>query len=98
MLIYNEQDTLLTEELFLALSPYAGSKPNFGLYCDDDEAHCSNPACGSTKLIADPARAYTSYAYTNVSKFKRWMCAECGNQMRERKRETPKKNMLVSLT
>jgi DNA polymerase III epsilon subunit-like protein len=92
MMMYNEHDVFLTEELYKLLSPYSGQKPNYGLYVEDDLPRCTNPTCGGVNVIRK------GYDYTNVSVFRRWKCKDCGNPMRSRTREKPKKNLLVSVT
>lgn len=92
MMEYNEGDIYLTEALFEMLVPHMGIKPNFGLYVEDDLPRCTNPACGSDRVIRK------GWDYTGVSKFRRWKCKDCGNPMRSRLRESPKKNLLVSVT
>jgi DNA polymerase III epsilon subunit-like protein len=92
MLKYNEHDVVLTEELLTMLSPQMGQKPNYGLYVEDDLPRCTSPTCGSANVIRK------GYDYTNVSVFRRWKCKDCGNPMRNRTREQPKKSLLVSVT
>lgn len=91
MLKYNEQDVLLTEDLFTVLSPQMGTSPNYGLYVDDDVPRCTNILCGSTDLMQK------GYDYSNVSVTRRFKCKACGRPVRKRLREAPKKNLMVTV-
>jgi len=73
MQAYNIQDVLALEELYLKLKSWI-KHPNVGLYSDDEEAAC--PSCGGKHLQK------RGFAYTDVSKFQRYCCVDCGNWSR----------------
>lgn len=79
MVEYNEQDVLLTEEVYLKLRPWARVHPNFALYVDDtgDELLCNR--CGK------PGLTKRGYAHTNLGKFHEYHCKSCGSRPRGRK-------------
>ena len=70
---YNKYDVLSLEELYNKLSPW-DSSINFNLYHDDVINLCQ---CGGK---------YHSkgYIYTATSKFRRFKCNKCGNEVRDR--------------
>lgn len=72
---YNRYDVLSLEELMYILAPYSNQMPNLDLYYDDEDNHC---LCGSTEFLPD------GYAYTNLSKFARHRCSNCGAEKRSR--------------
>lgn len=71
---YNIQDVLVLEELFWKLQPW-GLGINLNLYTDDTANIC---ACGCTKLMK------RGFAYTNVGKYQRYQCTQCGAWSRGR--------------
>jgi hypothetical protein len=71
---YNKYDVLSLEELYTILIPWDNSV-NFNLYHDDEDHVCK---CGSTKLIRN------GFYYTNVGKFQRYKCKDCGTESRDR--------------
>lgn len=75
---YNKQDTVLTEELYDRLLPWINSHPHSGLFVDDDNPRCAR--CGSERLQR------RGYAFTNLSKFRRYQCQGCGSWSRGGKR------------
>lgn len=72
---YNLFDVLATEELYLKMQPWAAEHPVMTLYQDGYETTCS---CGSTEF------SKSGYAYTNVSKFTKYACDNCGKEYRDR--------------
>ena len=76
MELYNKHDVLSLEELYTKLAPWFDKHPNFNLYSNSNTFKCN---CGCTDLVAD------GYAYTQVSKFQRYKCKECGAEYRGRK-------------
>jgi len=89
---YNRYDVLSLEELYYKLSPWDNKLPNFNLYNDDLGITCK---CGSTEFVKD------GFAYTNLSKFQRYRCTNCGSESRGRtnllskeKRATLRMNVL----
>lgn len=74
---YNMRDVTLTEELYHILLPWIPQLPNRNLY--DGTENC--PICGDGPVLRD------GFAYTTLSKFKRWHCEACGAWLRSSKRE-----------
>ena len=75
---YNKHDVLSLEELYTVFAAWDDRHPNFNLYSDDDVHTCR---CGSSNLVMN------GYAYTQVSKFQKWRCSDCGAEMRGRKNQ-----------
>jgi len=75
MKAYNIADTVSTEELYLALRPWAEGHPNLAAFYNDEKLRC--PRCASTKLTP------TSFAYTTAGKYQRYKC-QCGGFARSR--------------
>lgn len=73
---YNKFDVLSLEELYMKLAPWFDKHPNFNLYSNKNTFKCN---CGCGELVPD------GYAYTQVSKFQRYKCTECGAEYRGRK-------------
>ena len=89
---YNIHDVLSLEELYVILRPWMNNHPNINLYYEDYSIRCS---CGSTNL------EHNGYAYTNLSKFDKFQCQDCGSEVRGRvnlltkeKRDTLRMNVL----
>ena len=72
---YNEADVLSLEELYLILKPWDNSI-NYNIYLDDDEVRCSG--CGGDNIVEN------GYHYTNSGKYKRFICEDCGHEMRDK--------------
>lgn len=87
MVSYCSQDVYLLEKIYKALMPYAKGMPNVSVYVD--EVIC--PKCGSDNVVK------RGYSYTNISKFQRWVCKDCGSWSRERKRVKPKNDILSNV-
>lgn len=81
MMEYNIKDVLLLEEIYTALRPWITNHPNVGVYSEENETVC--PACGSTHIN------YRGYAYTATSKFRRFVCKDCGHWGRSAHNELP---------
>lgn len=73
---YNIMDVLSTEELYLKLRPWATQAVNLATYIDPETVAC--PVCGSEHVTED------GYSFTNVSKYQRYHCQECGAWSRSR--------------
>lgn len=82
MRVYNIHDILVLQDLYLKLRPWMVNHPNAGLYAEKDETVC--PKCGSSHI------QYRGYAFTNVGKFRRFRCNDCGGWGRHRFSEYPK--------
>jgi hypothetical protein len=74
MELYNKHDVLSLEEFFDAIAPW-GINVNFNLYHDDEEHECK---CGSKDY------AKNGFYYTNVGKFQKYKCKNCGAETRDR--------------
>ena len=76
MELYNKHDVLSLEELYIKLAPWFDKHPNFNLYSDSSKFKCN---CGCSELVPN------GFAYTQVSKFQRYQCKDCGAEYRGRK-------------
>lgn len=74
---YNKQDVVLTEQVYERLKPWISAHPNVNLAGGDG---C--PQCGSADLQK------RGFATTQVSKFQRYRCNQCGAWSRSGKAET----------
>lgn len=75
MLDYNEQDIHVLEAVYEKLRPYVKGHPNLAMYEDfpgDAQMRC--PKCHSPHLVKN------GYYITNISKFRRYKCTDCGNR------------------
>ncbi len=70
MMIYNTQDVLLLEKIYIKFLPYITNHPNYGIYINKEHV-CPN--CGSEHLQR------RGYQYTKTNKYQRWQCQECGS-------------------
>lgn len=78
---YNINDVLSLEELYTILRPWYKAHPNVNLYYDDNKVRCK---CGSEHM------EHNGYVYTNLSKFDRFRCGDCGGEVRGRVNLLPK--------
>lgn len=76
---YNKQDVVSLEGVYKKLLPWINNHPNMALYNSDEELQC--PKCASKEVN------FRGYAYTNVSKFRRFQCKSCGGWGRLRVNE-----------
>jgi len=91
MKAYNIQDIITTEEVYLKIRPYARFHPNMSVMYEDGVVRC--PKCSSTNLIKK------GWQYTNVGKYPRHKCRDCGGWARGRFTEYDKdarKSLLVN--
>ena len=77
MSIYNNQDVVLLEKVYLKLRPYIKNHPNVTLYDDKHGNRC--PSCGGKNLHKE------DFFYTHVNKFPVYRCQSCGALSRDRK-------------
>jgi hypothetical protein len=87
---YNCYDILSLEELYDILRPWHKGHPNMGVYREGASV-CS---CGKDEFN------HTGYHYTNVAKYDRFRCGNCGAEMRGTVNLIPKelrKDMLRNL-
>lgn len=76
---YNEQDVALTIKLYEKLRPWILNHPNMARLSDNPEA-C--PKCG-----ADDRWESAGWRTTNVSKYRRYRCKDCGGYASRRQAE-----------
>ncbi|RLG55574.1 MAG: hypothetical protein DRN95_07735, partial [Candidatus Hydrothermarchaeota archaeon] len=69
--MHNCQDVRVTEELYLILRPWAKNHPSIVTTSESTVKRCT--ACGSKNIHED------GYTITNVSKFRRYKCEDCGS-------------------
>lgn len=87
---YNIQDVISLEEMYLKMRPWMRHHPNVAVFTDNEEPVC--PKCGGKHLH------FRGYAHTNVGKFHRFQCQDCGGWGRTRytlKTKEQAKNILV---
>ena len=87
---YNIQDIRTLEEVYLKIRPYIKSHPNMVTTADSLKHRCT--ACGSHDLREN------GYSITNVSKFQRYVCGDCGSFSRGRKNLLSKESRDMLLT
>jgi len=71
---YNKYDVLSLEELYDIVIPWDNTI-NYNLYSDSEENVCK---CGSKNIIK------YGFSYTNLGKFQRYKCSNCGEESRDR--------------
>ena len=76
MLEYNIGDVTLLEDVYLKLRPWMNQHPNINVFTEDEEPAC--PKCGGTHLN------YRGYASTQMAKYRRFQCMDCGGWGRDR--------------
>lgn len=77
MSVYNTQDVIILEQVYLKLRPYIKGHPNVTLYDEKHPNRC--PSCGGMHLYKE------DLYYTQVSKFQVYRCQDCGSLSRDRK-------------
>lgn len=78
---YNVEDVMILERLYKKLLPWINNHPNFGVYNNLADV-CPN--CGSRHLQR------RGFSYTNVGKYQRFQCVDCGAWSRSKKTEAVK--------
>ena len=78
---YNIQDTLAVRDVYYAMLPWITNHPNWGVYAEDDKLVCPN--CGGIHLHK------RGWAYTNVGRYQRYRCEDCGAWSKAAKNELP---------
>ena len=73
---YNIQDIKILEEVYYKMLPFMTRHPNMGVYAEKDVIVC--PKCGSENSQR------RGFAYTNVGKYQRYKCMDCGGWHRSR--------------
>ena len=77
---YNILDIKTLELLYLKFLPYMRFHPNVGVFEDNGEDHIC-PKCGSKHVQR------RGFAHTNVGRYQRFQCTDCGGWSRSRLRE-----------
>lgn len=73
---YNINDTLAVRDVYNAMRPWIKNHPNVTVEDEIDGLHC--PTCGSDNLHR------RGFSYTNVGKYQRYHCQDCGKWSRTR--------------
>lgn len=74
---YNKRDVVLLEEMYTILQPWIPSHPSIAAFCGTNVC----PACGGHDLQK------RGYAYSQVSRFQRFLCKACGKYSRSTHRD-----------
>lgn len=82
MRLYNIQDVNTLEEVYLRMRPWIRNHPNIAVHNEPDK-HCC-PVCESENLQR------RGFYHTNVGKYQRYRCNDCGTWSRTRYTEYPK--------
>lgn len=88
---YNIWDTLSVRDVYRVMRPWIRGHANLGVFEEGSSLVC--PKCGGHHLQR------RGFAYTNVGKYQRFVCMDCGGWARSRFTEYPKdlaKNLLVN--
>lgn len=75
---YNIDDILALESLYMKLRPYARYHPNVAVFNEEKNEAPACPKCGGQHLQK------RGFAYTNVGKYQRYRCNDCGGWSRSR--------------
>lgn len=86
---YNIQDVVLLEAVYNRMRPWIRSHPNHGLYDEPGLPVC--PTCGGGHLQR------RGYARTQINKFARYQCLDCGSWTREAISEIPHEDRMVMM-
>lgn len=84
---YNIQDTIVLEEVYLAMRPYIDNHPNVVRETEEGEVRC--PKCGSTNI------QFRGYYYTKMGLcYRKFVCLDCGGwgRMRYAEKDRPTNN------
>jgi hypothetical protein len=74
---YNVNDVYILEELYLAIRPYILQHPNLGVFNEEGEGSAC-PKCGGHHIN------YRGYYTTNLAKYHKFQCMDCGAWGRDR--------------
>lgn len=78
MRLYNIDDVVSMEELYLIMRPWYVGHPNVAIYFKDDEPTLRCPKCGSDHVKVD------GFTFTQAGKYERVHCQDCGGWSRGR--------------
>ncbi len=74
---YNKHDVVLLEKVYEKIRPFIKNHPNLALYHDGSKPICPN--CAGDKF------SKKGFAYTFMNKYQRYVCNNCGKNVRGRK-------------
>lgn len=86
---YNVWDTLSVRDVYKAMRPWIKGHANLGIFEEGETSVC--PKCGSHHIQR------RGFYYTNVGKYQRFQCKDCGGWSRTRFTEYPKEKGKVLL-
>lgn len=86
---YNIEDTFTVRDVYKKMRPWIADHPNLGVFMEEDKHVC--PKCGSEHLQR------RGFAYTQVNKYQRFVCTDCGGWSRTRFTEYDKNKRKVLL-
>lgn len=89
MMVYNIEDTYTVRDVYKKMRPWIPDHPNLGVFLEENKHVC--PKCGGDHLVR------RGYAYTNVNKYQRFKCVDCGGWSRTRFTEYAKEKRKVLL-
>lgn len=78
---YNENDVVITEELYKYLLPWIPDHPNVGLFNASAKVE-SCPTCGHAEALIQ-----SGYYFTSVSRYPKYVCGFCGSWSRENSKD-----------
>ena len=81
---YNRLDVMTLEDVYLKMRPWIRNHPNVGVFTEGEDHVC--PKCGGKHLQR------RGFYYTNVQKYQRFRCNDCGSWSRTRFTEYNKDN------
>lgn len=81
MKAYNVQDVILLEDLYGRLGAWVYGHPTTPLFEEDPSGSLKCPFCGSEEVQR------RGYAYTKVSRYRRYHCQDCGKWSRSGTRD-----------
>ncbi len=70
MMLYNIEDVVILEQVYVDMLPWISNHPNVGVYSDDEVLQCT--ACGSDDIHK------RGFSFTNAGKYQRIVCNSCG--------------------
>jgi predicted RNA-binding Zn-ribbon protein involved in translation (DUF1610 family) len=79
---YNIMDTFTVRDVYRKMRPWIPQHPNIGVFLEQGKPVC--PKCGSEHIKR------RGYAHTQLSKFQRFVCMDCGGWSRTRFNEYDK--------
>lgn len=87
MIKYNKRDVVLLEKVYLKMRPWMRTHPNLGVFLEGDKPAC--PICGGSHLQR------RGYVTTNLSRYQRFQCQDCGGWSRGRANDLDRTNLVA---